>query len=227
MSRMGAPGSWSRAETPWPWDPAKAITFFDATNQIDVYLDPTVAQHFSREMVLLFFYHETAFSNIRQRTKTGMGAGVGFGQLEILKSDKPAFLREVYGMTPDDSLFTKITGDEVFAIKLHCDYLKHLFGRGANTKGALVDGQIGGNTQNAWMKDFFIRSELQLKSAIYGSDRQAIIDALNSSRWYVDAENKMDKTADGRWFNPIAYPRFQKYWDFTLPESELMLGIRK
>src|SRR5271154_4074706 len=110
MSRMGAPGSWNASNTPWPWDPTRAITFFDAINLIDVYLDENVP--ISREMVALFFFHETAFSDIRQQTKKGLGPGVGFGQLEIQNSDKPLFFKTVYGIDPDDSQFDKITGDE-------------------------------------------------------------------------------------------------------------------
>lgn len=233
MSRMGAPGTWGKAETPWPWDPAHAISFFDAANLVDVHLDPAVP--ISREMVLLFFYHETAFSDIRQRvtkkkpTDSGLGPGVGFGQLEIGNSDKPAFLRQVYGTSPDESLFIKITGDPEFAIKLHCDYLKHLYRNGATSMRALVNGQVGGKSQNAWMADYFMQAEPRLKASIYSSSRESIIAALNSCRWYVDVmgAKRQDSVDDGRWFNPIPYPKYKKYWDFTLPPGELMWGIRK
>lgn len=233
MSYMGAGDGWKKHEIPWPWDPKQAITFFDAVNLIDVYLDPSLP--ISREMVLIFFFHETAFSNIRQRSDVtkknpnGVGPGVGFGQIEIQNSDKPAFIRKTYGISPDDTLFGRVTADEVFAIRMHCDYMKHLYGNGSTTMRALVNGQVGGKSQNAFMADFFMNAESRLRASIYTNNRAAIIDALNSCRWYVDkmGDEKKDKVDDGKWFNPIDYPRFKRYWDFTLPESELMWGIRK
>ena len=38
-SRMGAPGTGTKADSPFPWDHKAAITLFDAANLIDVYLD--------------------------------------------------------------------------------------------------------------------------------------------------------------------------------------------
>jgi len=239
MSRMGAPGNWDASNTPWPWDPKRAISFFDAINLIDVYLDESVP--ISREMVALFFFHETAFSDIRQKvdkknpTDSGLGPGVGFGQLEIQNSDKPIFFNAVYGIKPDDSLFGKITADESYAIQVHCAYLKHLYNNGATTMGALVSGQVGGNTQNASLAQRFMLAEPQLKSAIYSTNQDTIIAAMNSCRWYLDPGDKMKELAKtaatpankGQWFNPITKPKFQQYWDFTVPKSELLYGIRK
>jgi hypothetical protein len=240
MSRMGAPGTWDAGNTPWPWDPKRAITFFDAINLIDVYLDQAVP--ISREMVALFFFHETAFSDIRQKvdkkkpTDSGLGPGVGFGQLEIQNSDKPLFFNKVYGIKPDNSLFDKITADESYAIKVHCAYLKHLYDNGATTTGALVSGQVGGKTQNASLAQRFMHAEPRLKSAIYSTSQDAIIEALNTCRWYLDPGDEMkvkilhtQVTPDnkGQWFNPITLPKFQQYWNFTVPKSELLYGIRK
>jgi hypothetical protein len=237
---MGAPGTWSRNNCPYPWDPKKAITFFDAINLIDVYLDPKRIPRsaLSREMVALFFFHETAFSNIRQKikkensTETGPGPGVGFGQIEIQNSDKPLFLRKVFGIKPDDGLFGAITEDEHFAIQLHVAYLINLYDNGARTREALVTGQAG--TANAVLKKGFLDAEPLLQSAIYSSNRLAIIDALNTCRWYIkrdlvtgkpilDPDTKIALTERKR----IPYnAQYKAYWDFTLPESELVLGIR-
>ena len=70
-SRMGAPGTWDKSNTPFAWNPKTAITFCDAVNLIDVFLDPGVP--ISREMVALFFFHESGFSVIDQA-----GGGPGF-----------------------------------------------------------------------------------------------------------------------------------------------------
>jgi hypothetical protein len=236
-SRMGAPGTWTKADIPLPWDPAKAITFFDAVNLVDVYLDPALP--ISRELVVLFYFHETAFSNIRQKTGAtqknprGLGPGVGFGQMEILRSDKPAFIESLYGRKPTEQTFDEVTSDEHFAIRLHCAYLRYLFARGATTKKALVAGQTGGG-DNAGLQGHFVTAETKLQSVIYSQNRQGIINALNSCRWYLkrNPDGSVvhdDKGVAEQHFEPIAYPspKFKKYWDFTLPESELVWGIRK
>lgn len=235
-SRMGAPGTWTKADTPFPWDPKAAITLFDAANLIDVYLDPSIPM--TRELMLLIFFHETGFANIRQRVETtktnpqGLGPGVGFGQMEVLNSDKPEFFRGVMGITPSEALFDTVTGDEHFAIRAHCAYFAEKFRRGASTKGALMAAQAGGKTINQKLIAKLMAPEAQLAASITGSDRGAIIDALNACRWYIkrDAKGKPIMLADGTpdlSFQPIPLSRFPKYWDFTVPTSELMFGLRK
>jgi hypothetical protein len=101
--------------------------------------------------------------------------------------------------------------------------------------GALVSGQVGGKTKNASLAQRFMLAEPRLKSAIFSTNQDALIDALNTCRWYLDPGDKMKAkihvavTADnkGQWFNPITLPKFQQYWNFTVPKSELLYGIRK
>lgn len=233
---MGAGDNWKKTEIPFPWDPKHAMTLFEVVNLIDVFLDPAVPM--TRELMALVFFHETAFSNIRQRVdKTkrnpqGLGPGVGFGQMEILNSDKPEFFKGVMGIVANEALFETITGDPHFAIRAHCEYFKAKFKNGARTKRALMAAQAGGGTVNEPLIDKIMAAELGLKACLVGASQAAIIDALNACRWYVDRDAHGKPIIVGGKVQVVRRPipaggQFQRYWDYTVPKSELMWGIRK
>src|SRR4030095_2693206 len=86
---MGDTGTffWTPGDTPPLWDPFAALSILDVCKKLQVHLSS--AQPVAREALLLIFFHETGFSNIKQ----GMGTGpaVGFGQMEIFNLDKIPF----------------------------------------------------------------------------------------------------------------------------------------
>ena len=104
--------------------------------------------------MLVIFFHETGFSNIKQGK--GSGPAVGFGQMEIFNDDKIPFFKwlppgfdsvtfnpktppaaqkakkDQYGILPTMEKLTdaRVTSDDDFAIKMHCKYFEWLFNEG-------------------------------------------------------------------------------------------------
>jgi hypothetical protein len=214
--------------TPRGWNPERAVTFFQAIRCIDHFLDYHVP--LSVEMVVLIFYHETAFSDARQMitNKQGVdvpeGSGIGFGQIEVKNSDKPRFFKAVFqdpydnGPFDADEMIDRILEDEEFAIQVHCEYLKFLhhnqvlenpsldgdepLERLSATK-ALLMGQFG--EKNKDLIPPFMTAEPALRAALEnGAGRKSIIDALNKCGRSIPLE-----------------PPFIEYWDFTLPDEDL------
>lgn len=240
-SRMGAPGDWNKSNTPFAWNPKTAITFCDAVNLIDVYLDPSVP--ISREMVALFFFHESGFSIIDQ---AGGGPGFGFAQVEL--KNQPAFTKAEFGTTDANKIRAAVLDDVRLAVKLHCDLFKFFFVRQTGIEAAkalqahrapnpigetsLVGGQVGASSDNSVLIARFKHSAPLLKSVIYSSNRMSVINSLNDCRWYLKRDGAGKVVHDGKGtpqqeWKPIPYPRYKDYWDFTLPERDLMFGIRK
>src|SRR5262245_24980029 len=190
-SRFGVPDDWDGAQ-PNGWDPDTAIPFVDVVNWIDVYLDPAVP--ISREMVVLVFFHESAFSVAVQgqamkkvpgkkvrTTADGdkhFGPGFGPGQLEINnpKNPIPDFLLKEFETTDRAEILAKGKASAQAAIKMHCDFFKWLHGKQlANLKkgqslgkNSVLSGQVGG--ENSQMIEKFNLAEPKLQAAIYSSD---------------------------------------------------------
>ena len=221
----GAKGSWSKAECPFPWQPEKALTFTQTTGWITVFLDKAVP--ISRAMVLLFMYHETRFSNIRQVLRSGnKGDGVGLAQIEPMNSDKQEFFRTVYGInsSQNESLIAELLANPLTSIRVQCEYYKHKWRLGVNSMRGLVDAQAGGKTQNAPLVNKFMAAEPLLRSAMEGSgNRDTIINALNACSYAVDPSKP-----GGVVKMAVPLAGFRRYWDFTLPAStNLLLDLRE
>lgn len=216
---MGAPGTWSINERPGNgiWNPETAMTFADVINWIDVYRFANLP--ISREMIALFFFHESAFCSVSQ---AGGGPGVGLGQLEVLnpKSDKPAFLRSL-GLTPNRELARRIASDPKFSIELQCKYYFDKFTKGVHSRPGMMDAQIGARPPNSRMTPKFLAAERELINVLFSGNRNRIITALNMCRWYLDT------TKSNILHQPILLSRYRRYWDYTLAEGDLTLALRR
>ncbi len=222
---MSAPGDWMRIETPYRWVGKQAVTLFDVLASIDRHLDPAVP--LSRETMALVFFHESAFSNFRQKTSPtkqnteGLGPRVGLGQMAVLEGDKPAFFRSAMGVVPSPELFDLMTGDPDFAIKAQCLYVGEAFRRGAATTRALVAIQLGGPGSES-LVDHVMAAEPLLKAALATGEQRPIVDALNACRWYGKRDRRGFPIIVESKAVPVHLPippegRFQRYWDFTVP----------
>lgn len=221
----GAGTGWPFAERPFPWKSEKAITFVQCANWIDAYLDPTVP--ITREMILLFMFHETRFSNIRQVLASGNpGDGVGLGQIEPMNSDKPEFFKAVYGIESRDNpgLIEALLRNPVTSIRVQCDYYRFKAQKGVSGMKGMVMAQVGGSTQNAPLVQVFLDAEPKLRGAMGGAgDRTAIIAALNACSFAINPAKPggIEKKA-------VPFPQYKRYWDYTLPEgTSLAWEIRK
>lgn len=141
-----------------------------------------------------------------------------------MNSDKPEFFQTVYGINSvnNPKLIENLLADALYCIRVQCAYYKHKWQRGVNSMKGLVMAQVGGNTQNAPLVNKFMIAEPLLRDAIYGNSRPAIISALNACSFAIDPSKpggvaKKSLLLDG----------YRRYWDFTLPESDLVFGLRK
>jgi hypothetical protein len=230
--------NFTKNEIPGLWEPAKAITFFDLANKIDVHLRQGLPV--TREVMLVICFHETGFSNIKQGR--GSGPAVGFGQMEIFNKDKiPFFATRGFDSRKDKSepIPQKGTGpncapkpvliplqpqifldDDDLAIQLHCEWFEWLFDcAGMWTLSGMLSAQTGGG-RNAVFVDIFRESAKQLKQVINSGDRKKVIDALNSVQFQFNKGGVLVNQS-------FKLDRFKKYWDFTLPEDDMVLGLRR
>ena len=226
-----------RNEIPGLWEPAKAITFVQLANKIDVHLRPGLPV--TREVMLAICFHETGFSNIKQGR--GSGPAVGFGQMEIFNDDKIPFFATLGfdsrngksapipqmgtgpGCAPKPNLIVlqakTLLDDDDLAIKVHCKFFEWLYDcAGKRTLDAMLSAQTGGG-RNAVFIGIFKDSASKLQSVIHSGDRQKIIDALNAVQFQYSDKGELVKQS-------IRLERFKKYWDFTLPEDEKLIGLR-
>jgi hypothetical protein len=245
--------NFTRNEKPGLWEPKQALTFFELCNKIDVHLREGLPM--TRETLLVICFHETGFSNIKQGR--GSGPAVGFGQMEIFNVDKIPFFKwlkppldaithnpnvppakkkakmEEHGVLPAFEKLTaeRVTSDHDFAVKMHCKYFEWLLEEGRTPKmapgqkglktiQAMLEAQTGGD-KNLKFVPIFRDGGRKLKEVIYSGDRQKVIDALNSVMLHFK------KGTDELENQSVKLDRFTKYWDFTLPESEMIFGFRK
>jgi hypothetical protein len=222
--QYGAGPGWGSGDSPFPWKADKAITFTQCAGWISVFLDPEVP--ISRAMVLLFMFHETRFSNIRQVVKGGFGPGVGLAQIEPMNSDKPEFFKAVYGIESRNNpeLIETLLRNPVTSIRVQCDYYRFKYQKGVTGMRGLVMAQVGGSTQNAPLVDIFMNSEPKLRGAMGGAgDRTAIIAALNSCSYAIDPSS-----TTGLAYKPVPPTGYKRYWDFTLPgDVNLLYDLRR
>jgi hypothetical protein len=227
-------------EKPVLWEPAKALTFFELANRIDVYL--RAGMPVTRETMLVICFHETAFSNIKQGR--GSGPAIGFGQMEIFNYDKIPFWATLgydsrngrrvdietrgtgLACAPQKVLMPlnadSLLANDDLAIKAHCKYFEWLYD--CNNKRSLrgmLEAQTGSTPPNNKFVDIFAKAADNLRAVIYSGDRAKVIEALNSVRSYWDfKQNKMVRQA-------LAPGKpFDKYWDYTLPASQMAFGLR-
>jgi len=240
----------AKHERPGLWEPDKALNFFDVANKVDVHLRAGLPVW--RELVLVIFFHETGFSNIKQGR--GSGPAVGFGQMEIFNRDKIKFFKwlkpgfdsvalhptmsplekkkktEEHGLSPALEKLTpeRVLSNDDFAIWMHCKYFEWLFDEGYTTSGqkgirslqGMLEAQTGGGKNLAFVK-IFSDGGKRLRDVIYTGDRKKVIDALNSVMFsFKEGTTELKNQA-------FKFESFTKYWDFTLPESEMLFGLRK
>ncbi len=110
------------------WDPYNALSFWDVYGSVCLWIKPDLPS--TREMVMLLFFDETAFSNVNQVN----GPAVGIGQMEYRNLDKVPYFMEL-GFAMPMSQPDRVTGLEPidcgrlavrfqnadFAIKTHCN----------------------------------------------------------------------------------------------------------
>jgi hypothetical protein len=199
---------------PFLWDESRALDFFDL-------YDLVCAKHplvhpVSRELIMLIFFEETAFANVKQ--DKGRGPAVGFGQMEIYNKDKIPFFEwlgynsdvdsypppnELPNITPD-----MIVSDYDLSVLITCSYFQWLCDEnGKSTVGAL-QAQTGGGANLAFVP-LWLQGEVMLNKAFDTRKRDDFIKALNHAR------------ANGPHANPVNSVTFATYWDFTLPEDGL------
>jgi hypothetical protein len=238
---------WTKNDLPNNWDPDRAVPFFELVGLIDRYLRAGLPVR--REHLLVIFFHESAFANVRQNQ--GTGPAVGFGQMEIFNPDKIAFFAtlrynsvvlnpklspqekkaygDLNGLLP--LTYESVLNDNEFAVRMHCAYFAWLFDEGVpahpvpGQKGikslqGMLQAQTGGGA-NLVFVDHFIKAGAALEAVIDSGDRNKIIDALNSVRYYL----KKDSTDTEK--QSLGLGRFRKYWDFVLPEADVKNGMRK
>jgi len=247
---------WTPGDTPPLWDPFAALSIAGVCQKLKVHLWP--GQPITRESMLVIFFHESGYSNIKQGK--GSGPAVGFGQMEIFNTDKIPFFEwlgyDSVTHNPKVSQLEKtkkyarlkslpplthdmVLADNDFAIKMHCKYFEWLFKEGYSkssppgTKGiknvrGMLNAQTGGGGNEHFVDEFFDGGQ-NLEKVIGSGDRKKIIDALNAVRWYfmdpakipAGVKTKTSKTGRTLVHNPISLTRFPKYWDFTLPASDV------
>ena len=222
VAQVGVPAGW-KGTKPALWNPQTAMSLSDVGTQIGIFLDDHVP--FSREMLVLIFFHESAFSIVNQGgPQQRKGPGFGLGQLELDNPQNPTseFLMQEFGTTNRQAIVDAVGQDGSRAVKMHCDFLKWLMGRQAAqgmtpTQTTLLAGQVG--AKNVKMIEKFTLAEPKLSAAIQANDRDQIIGALNSCRWYLSPGG------DGSLVQfAILLNLFPDYWNFTLPQSDLASG---
>lgn len=230
--------NFTKLEKPGLWEPKAALTFFELCNKIDVHLKPGPM---TRETILVICFHETGFSNIKQGR--GSGPAVGFGQMEIFNLDKIPFfewlgldsvtnnpnlsptsrkdkkfesIRKLPTLTPE-----RVMADHDFAVKMHCHYFHWLNTEaGVNSIDGMLRAQTGGG-KNAQFVEIFRKGGQKLKEVIHSGDRKKVVDALNSVMFHFPKDSStLEKQS-------VGLDRFKKYWDYAMPESEMILGFRK
>jgi hypothetical protein len=143
---------WTEGDTPHLWDSSAALSIRDICKKLSTYL--WTSQPVTREHMLVIFFHETGFSNIKQAKNSG--PAVGFGQMEIFNDDKIPFFKwlapgfdsvtfnpktppaiqkakkDKNGILPTMEKLTdgRVLSDDDFAIKMHCKYFEWLFNEG-------------------------------------------------------------------------------------------------
>ncbi|MEK7722796.1 MAG: hypothetical protein AAB336_00450 [Acidobacteriota bacterium] len=238
---MSEPIIWKPGDLPYSWDPYRALPILKIIGFIDRYLNGNIP--IKREHLLVIFFHETGFCNVRQNQ--GKGPAVGFGQMEIFNGDKIPFFetlrynsailnpklsqkaRESYThlFIYPPLTYESVLNDDEFAIKMHCSYFNWLFENGMPQNAApgqkgikslrgLLMAQTGGGN-NLQFVDHFVSSGDKLKVALGTGDRAKIIDALNSVRHYLKEDSSDTES------RPLTLSRYPKYWDFILPESDV------
>jgi hypothetical protein len=232
---------WTKNDLPYNWDPQRAMPFFDVARTVGRFLRGGMP--IEREHLLVIFFHESGFANVRQAQ--GTGPAVGFGQMEIFNPDKipffeklkfnsailnpriPASEKAKYSYLDKHFPLTyeSVLNDNEFAIKMHCEYFGWLYDEGIPANAA--PGQKGikslrglltaqtGSGRNEVFVDHFTESARQLKGVINSGDREKVIAALNSVRLYF---KKGTSTLEGQ---ALKLDRYRKYWDFILPESDM------
>jgi len=203
---------------PFLWEEDKALNFFQIYNKIGVH-HPT-GHAISREMIALIFFEETGFSNVRQNK--GSGPAVGFGQMEIYNPDKIPFF-EWLGFNSDrrksDSRLPLITPERIvndndFSVRLTCKYFQWLVGEHHKSTVGALQAQTGGGANLSFIP-VWLSAEKELQSVLYSGDRVRLMKALNRAR------------SGGPHPNPIPLQQFKAYWDFIVPEADMVLGFRQ
>jgi hypothetical protein len=238
---------WSKNDLPNNWDPDRAMPFCEVAGLIDRYLRADLP--IRREHLLVIFYHESAYANVRQNQ--GTGPAVGFGQMEIYNPDKiPFFATLRYNsailnpkLSPVEKkkysnlngllplTYDSVLNDNEFAVRMHCAYFGWLFDegvpanavpgqKGIKTLRGLLQAQTGGGA-NLVFVDHFVNAGAALQGVIDSGDREKIIRALNSVRYYFKKDSLETEKQS------LELDRFRKYWDFMLPERDVKNGIRK
>ncbi len=216
---------------PFPWDPDRALTYYKINALVRATLPPDIPM--TVEHVMAIFFHETGFSNIRQRVKDpdhdGQlkdGKGTGFGQMEMMNAEFIPFFDWLgYNtnrfpkkgdtrprLTPE---MVTAKGNEEFAIRMHCRWFEWLckVAPDVSQRPISVEGclriQAGG--PNADLVKPLLDAGNQLKN-VQANDRDGIIAALNSGRWYL-------KDGGGIQQKIIPTDKFPEYWAAILPKA--------
>jgi hypothetical protein len=201
------------------WEEPQALDVFTLYNKISVFHPKD--HIISRSLILAIFYEETFCSNIRQNT--GKGPAVGFGQTQIYDKEKIPFFKTLgFNSDRDDQssslpLITPeiILKDHDLSVKITCKLFQWLCarkeegGRGKGIDGAL-EAQAGGPNKD--LIPLWKASERELKTALFGSDRAKIAGALNLAK---------------RPLKGAPFKDYTEYWNFTIPQSGLLWGIRE
>lgn len=187
-------------KSPFAWIESKAADFptlYDSIGSCHPSDHPV-----SPFMILVIFFEETGFCNIKQAQTSG-SLGVGFGQMEISNPEKKDFF--VWAGLPSDykQVAQLMLGDTDFAVKVHCQYFQYLTSeRGLSLEGCL-SAQVGSHTQ---YKSLFRKGAQMLEAAYNSNDRPGCIAALN----YARSKGKS---------NGIPESLFPEFWQFILPDS--------
>ena len=187
-------------KSPFAWIESKAADFptlYDSIGSCHPSDHPV-----SPFMILVIFFEETGFCNIKQAHAKG-GLGIGFGQLEISNPEKRDFFEWAGLPSNYQAVAMLMLGDTDFAVKVHCQYFQYLTSqRGLSLDGCL-SAQVGWHTE---YKLLFRQGADMLKTTYVANDRPGCIAALNYSR----AKGKC---------NNIPESLFPEFWQFILPDS--------
>jgi hypothetical protein len=218
--------SWQK---PFPWDPDRSLPYQKIWELVDHHLISDIPM--TIEHVMVTFFHETGFSNIRQKVDDPNnkghlidGKGTGFGQMEMMNSEFIPFFdwlgfsttrfpkkgETKPRLTPE---MVTVKGNEDFAIKMHCKWFEWLCKIAPDTgkRPTSVEGclriQAGGPNEKL-VKPLLDAGNL-LKTVKAG-DRDGTINALNSVRWYLKGKGIEQKI--------IPTDTFPEYWAAILPQ---------
>lgn len=170
--------------------------------------------------ILSIFFEETAFANIAQATKSGKaGPGRGFGQMETRNTDKQPYFAWAGLPTDPPGTPESVRGEKVSvmmladreeSVRIHVGWFNWLTEVHGKDYEGILSAQVGNHVA---YKPLFRRGGAAITAAFGTHSRLEMINALNLAR--AESPKK----------NGIPWPRFGKFWRFTIPDWSMFFRL--